>query len=413
MTAGSKARQWAEFLRFAARRGRDDGISRMAGSLAYTALLSLVPLMAIALAMLAAFPAFDAVRQDLVQWAFRTFAPSIGEVVQLQIQRFVDNAGRLSAIGILSLAITAIMLLVTIESTLNSIFRVAKARSALSKLLVYWTALTLGPLLMGAALSLQGYVTAWSRWSLTKALTPILALPLPLLLTMAAFTVMFAAIPNRRVRISDALIGAGAAALLFAALRWGFGFYITSSKTYASLYGAVAVLPVFLMWSYLSWLGILIGAEITAALPEWRAGLHLGAGQSRPGRRLLLALEILEILFAQARLGGGGITRRHLLARTSAHERELIGLLARLHVGGFTAPTTRRRIVLARDADSVSLGDLVTVLDLDLALDDLPGPTPWHDRARAAIEQAQQQTQNPLSISLRELFDCGPALIDE
>nr|CAM74506.1 conserved hypothetical protein, membrane [Magnetospirillum gryphiswaldense MSR-1] len=223
MEARATAWQVWEFLRFAVRRGRDDGVSRMAGSLAFTSLLSLVPLFAIALAMLAAFPAFDSVRQDLVSWSFRTFAPTIGDVVQLQINRFIDNAGRLSAVGILSLVITAIMLLVTIEGTMNAIFRVAKARSPLSKLLVYWTALTLGPLLMGAALSLQGYVTAWSRWSVGKALTPVLALPLPTTLTILAFAVMFAAVPNRRVAVRDALWGALAAALLFAALCWGFG----------------------------------------------------------------------------------------------------------------------------------------------------------------------------------------------
>lgn len=407
MTARLRTRQIAEFLRFAARRGREDGVSRMAGSLAFTSLLSLVPLMAIALAMLAAFPAFDTVRQDLVSWAFRTFAPSIGDVVQLQINRFIDNAGRLSAIGILSLVVTAIMLLVTIEGTMNAIFRVAKARSALSKLLVYWTALTLGPLLMGAALSLQGYVTALSRWSMAKAATPILALPVPTLLTWAAFAVMFSAIPNRRVAIRDAIVGAAVAALIFAILRWGFGFYITSSRTYASLYGAVAVLPVFLTWTWLSWLAILVGAEITAALPEWRSGHHLGHGPSRPGRRLTLALEILSILRDVARAGQGGATRRQLLARTSADERELFRLLARLHATGFTAPTIRRRVVLARDLETATLADLVAALDMELAVEPLPGEIPWNLRAQALVDKARHDGRAALAVSLREILDDG------
>ena len=404
MTARERLRRTAGFLRFAARRGRDDGVSRMAGSLAFTSLLSLVPLFAIALAMLAAFPAFDSVRQDLVAWAFRTFAPSIGEVVQLQIHRFIGNAGRLSAIGILSLVITAIMLLVTIEGTMNAIFRVAKARSALSKLLVYWTALTLGPLLMGAALSLQGYVTALSRWSVTKAVTPFLALPLPSLLTALAFAVLFAAIPNRRVSIRDALIGAAAAALLFAALRWGFGLYITSSRTYASLYGAVAVLPVFLMWTWLSWLAILAGAEITAALPEWRSGQRLGGAGTRPARRLTLALEVLALLRDLARQGGTGASRRDLLARTSADERELLRLLVRLHAAGFTAPTIRRRVVLARDLETVTLADLVAALDLELELEPSSRDAPWRARAAALVDQARQGGRAAMAVSLRALL---------
>lgn len=406
MDARTTAWQVWGFLRFAARRGRDDGISRMAGSLAFTSLLSLVPLFAIALAMLAAFPAFDSVRQDLVSWSFRTFAPTIGEVVQLQINRFIDNAGRLSAVGILSLVVTAIMLLVTIEGTMNAIFRVAKARSPLSKLLVYWTALTLGPLLMGAALSLQGYVTAWSRWSVGKALTPLLALPLPTILTTLAFAVMFAAVPNRRVAVRDALWGAVAAALLFASLRWGFGLYITSSRTYASLYGAVAVLPVFLLWTYLSWLAILVGAEITAALPEWRSGQHLSTGPSRPGRRLALALEILDILHARARQGSGGASRRELLARTSAHEREMMRLLVQLHGAGFTAPTLRRKVVLARDLDVTTLADLITALDLDIDLDASTAEAPWRAKVDGLIQQARSQSQPILTVKLRDILTC-------
>lgn len=405
MSATVKARQLAGFLRFAARRGRDDGIPRMAGALAFTSLLSLVPLFAIALAMLAAFPAFDTVRQDLVAWAFRTFAPSIGEVVQLQIHRFIDNAGRLSAVGILSLVVTAIMLLVTIEGTMNAIFRVAKARSALSKLLVYWTALTLGPLLMGAALSLQGYVTALSRWSMTKAVTPFLALPLPTVLTALAFAVMFAAIPNRRVGIRDALVGALMAALLFAALRWGFGLYITSSRTYASLYGAVAVLPVFLLWTWLSWLVILAGAEITAALPEWRSGQHLASGQPRPARRLTLALEVLAILSDMARQGLMGASRRDLLARTSANERELARLLVRLHAAGFTAPTLRRRTVLARDLSYTTLADLVAALDLELDIEPTPLDSPWRRRAAALVGKARDDGRAAMGESLRDILD--------
>ena len=413
MRAWGKVRRWADFLRFVARRGLEDGIGRMAGALAFTSLLSLVPLLAIALAMLAAFPAFDPVRQDLVGWAFHTFAPAIGEAVQYQIQRFVANAGKLSAAGIGWLGVTAIMLLVAIETTLNAIFRVAKPRSALSKLLVYWTALTLGPLLMGAALSVQGYVTALARWPLGKAVTPLMALPVPTVLTVAAFAVMFAAVPNRRVALRDALLGAVAAALLFAALRWGFGLYVTSARTYASLYGAVAVLPVFLLWTYLSWLAILAGAEITAALPEWRSGKP-GAAHATPARRLTLALHVLDVLHDHAVRGLAGASRRDLLAATAAHETELARLLGRLHATGFTAPTLRRRVVLARDLDSATLGDLIRALDLELALDDsLALTAPWRAKAETLVGLARHGSRQATDVSLRHIIGengcSGPA----
>ena len=159
--------------RYVARRFQRDGASRVAASLSYTSLLSLVPLMAIALAMLAAFPVFDDIRAQIQGWVFQNFVPAVGEVVQKQVTRFIANAGKLTAAGVVGLALTAIMLLVTIEGAMNAVFRVARDRSPLSRLLVYWTVVTLGPLLIGLSLSLQGYLTAASRWAVGKANVPL------------------------------------------------------------------------------------------------------------------------------------------------------------------------------------------------------------------------------------------------
>ena len=245
--------------RYVARRFQRDGASRMAASLSYTSLLSLVPLMAIALAMLAAFPVFDDIRAQIQGWVFQNFVPAVGEVVQKQVTRFIANAGKLTAAGVVGLALTAIMLLVTIEGAMNAVFRVARDRSPLSRLLVYWTVVTLGPLLIGLSLSLQGYLTAASRWAVGKANVPLATMPVPTLLSIVAFTVLYMAVPNRRVRAMDALIGGVAAGLLFAALRWGFGLYVTSSGAYTNVYGAVAAVPIFLFWMFLSWTAVQIG----------------------------------------------------------------------------------------------------------------------------------------------------------
>lgn len=278
--------QMVGFARFVAHRYRHDNVSRMAAALSYTSLLSLVPLLSIALAVLAAFPSFGDVRAQMMDWAFANLVPAVGSIVQEQMNRFIANAGRLTAIGVVGLGVSAIMLLVTIESAFNSIFRVERDRSAISRLLVYWTVLTLGPLLMGAALSLQGYVTAANRWQLARSVSPYLAAPLPFILTTATFTIMFASLPNRRVRLGDAFAGAIASSALFAGLRWGFGLYVTSSEAYTNLYGAVAVVPIFLLWMFLSWAVVLIGAQVTAALPEWRAGRHPGEHGPQAEHRL-------------------------------------------------------------------------------------------------------------------------------
>lgn len=409
LVARARARKFAGFLRYVAARYRKDGASRMAAALAYTSLLSLVPLIAIALAMLAAFPVFDTVRQDLLGFAFDNLVPAIGSVVENQINRFIANAGRLTAAGVVGLAFTAIMLLVTIEGSFNLIFRVARERPLLSKVLVYWTGVTLGPLLIGAAFSLQGYVAAANKWQLAKTASPILALPVPFLLTVLAFTGMFAAIPNRRVRIKDAVAGAVVAALLFAGLRWGFGLYVTSSKAYTSLYGAVAAVPIFLFWMFLSWAVVLVGAEVTAALPEWRAGYHQAELRAKGARRLTLALDVLALLLKGLAANSKGVGRRDLLAATAVSERDLSPVLSRLCAAGFAAPLAGGRFLPARDLDIATLDDLIVALELELALDDaIAAGSPWRARIEPLIAAARDAHRTTLALPLKHLLAGTP-----
>lgn len=401
----ARARRLAAFARFAVERYRKDSASRMAAALSYTSLLSLVPLIAIALAMLAAFPAFDAVRKDLLAFAFQNMVPAIGNVVQDQVNRFIGNAGRLTAAGVVGLAFTAVMLLVTIEGSFNMIFRVARERPVLSKLLVYWTALTLGPLLIGAAFSLQGYMTAVNKWQITQAVSPVLKLPVPFLLTVVAFTGLFAAIPNRRVQLKDALAGAVVAAILFAGLRWGFGYYVTSSKAYTNLYGAVATIPIFLFWMFLSWAVVLMGAEVTAALPEWRAGYHQAELRAKGARRLTLALDVLALLHRAMADNSKGMSRRDLLAATAVSERDLGPVLRRLCAAGFAAPLAGGRFLLARELDIATLDDLIVALELELALDDaIAAGSPWRARVEPLIGAARAAHRDTLAVPLKQLL---------
>lgn len=401
----AQARKLGSFLRYAGTRYQKDGASRMAASLSYTSLLSLVPLMAIALAMLAAFPVFDGVRERALGWAFDNFVPAIGQVVETQVNRFIANAGRLTAAGIVGLAFTAIMLLVTIEASFNCVFRVDRERSVISKVLVYWTVMTLGPLLIGASLSLQGYLTALNKLQIAKSAAPYLAAPLPTLLSVAAFTVLFAAVPNRRIRLKDALVGGIAAGLLFAALRWGFGYYITSSKAYTSLYGAVAAVPIFLFWMFLSWAVVLMGAEITAALPEWRAGYHQPERRSVGARRLTLALEVLSRLWRVARRGGKGATRSDLLFATAVPERELMPVLRLLCDTGFAASLSDKTYLLARDLGAVTLHDLVAALELDPGLDpSVAAAAGWRARAETLVGRAGRAAEEALAVPLSDVL---------
>lgn len=272
-----RLRAMVAFIVHVAKRYQQDRASSVAAALSYSALLSLVPLLAIALAMLAAFPAFGSTRATIERWVFANFVPAVGNAVEDQVSTFVANAGSLSAIGLIGLGISAVTMLITIESEFNVVFRVAEPRGLVARLLLYWSLVTLGPLLIGASLSIEGALIALNPdqpgIQVVAPLLAILAVPLPTLLSIAAFSLLFAQAPNRPVRGFDAVIGGAVAGLLFALLRWGFAVYITRSHSYATIYGAAAVVPITLLWMFLSWAVVLVGAEITAALPEWRGDL--------------------------------------------------------------------------------------------------------------------------------------------
>lgn len=395
----------AGFVVYVAKRYARDRASNIAAALAYTSLLSLVPMMAIALAMLAAFPVFSGLRAQIEAWVFTNFVPSVGQVVQDQVSNFVANAGRLSAAGIIGLAVTAVMLLVTIETAFNGIYRIDRHRSALSRLLVYWTMMTLGPLLIGASISVQGYISSLPFWNLPFQASARWAALLPTILSILAFTVMFATIPNRQVLTKDAAVGGVIGGLLFAALRWGFGYYIGHFGGYSSVYGAVAAVPIVLFWMFLSWVVVLIGAEITASLPEWRAGYGVHSSATTGERRLSISLEMLWELRQTSQEQGGGTMRNRLMAATACTEAEFLSVMRRLTNKGYASHTDKGRYVLARDLTRVTLGQLVHDLDLGLGLDNRVAPdAPWRARALPLLVQAHQGQLSMLEVPLAEVL---------
>ncbi len=268
------------FMAYVWRRFVDDRCLGIASTLSYTSLLALVPLAAIGFAVLAAFPVFEGAREDIHSFVFENFMPDTGERFAEYFDGFVDNAGRLTTIGIVGLVLTASMLLATIGSTFNTIFR-ARPRRLLSRLLVYFAVLTLGPLVLGASVSLAVNISALARWAGFDGFTGLLerlSWFVPALIVVVAFSLLYAVVPNRRVAWRNAIAGGLAAGILFSTLRWAFGMYLVYFPIYRTIYGALSAVPIFLVWMYLSWAAVLIGAVVTVSLSEWR-----GAGPANRG----------------------------------------------------------------------------------------------------------------------------------
>ncbi len=281
-------KQGRAFLAYVWKRFVDERCLGIAATLSYTSILALVPMAAIAFAVLAVFPVFEGVREEIQAFVFKNFMPDTGERLADYFNGFVKNAGSLTTVGIAGLVVTAIMLLATIGSTLNTIFRVVRPRRLLSSLLVYTAVLTLGPLVLGASVSLATNISALTKRAGIDAFTGLygrLSWFVPVLIVVVAFTVLYAVVPNRTVAWRNAIAGGVAAGILFSILRWTFGMYLIYFPVYRTIYDALSAVPIFLVWMYLSWAVILFGAVVTASLADWRGGGPANRGYGLGGAR--------------------------------------------------------------------------------------------------------------------------------
>jgi len=243
---------------------------REASALSFSTVLALVPLLAVVFSALSLFPIFDTWSNAIQEFVYLNFVPQLGEQIRSYIEEFSANTGQLTIWGLVFLLVTALTLLATIEDAFNDIWMVKRGRSLGHRILVYWTMLTLGPILIALSLSLSSYMWSLTTFSgqeheVVNSLKGSLFAYLPFLLELVAFVLFYFSVPNCTVRFKHALIGGLVAAFLFELAKFGFGQYISHVKSYQLIYGALAILPVFLIWIYLSWLVVLIGAYITAA----------------------------------------------------------------------------------------------------------------------------------------------------
>lgn len=271
----SRLRQTASgagnFIVFLMRRAQSDTIFRVAASLSYTSLIAIVPLLAIGLAIFSAFPVFQGAKEQLQEIILQNFVPNIEQEISQYFADFINATAQLTAIGVIGIAVTAILMLSTIENSLNFIFKVYKPRNIKTKITLYWTVITLGPLLLGTALSLRGYVYTLQKFMPEDIISSqfYLSTLIPSLFTTLALVLLYVWCPTK-VRLSNAVIGAVVAMMMFFLLRKFFGLAISASATYKTLYGAMATLPILLIWIYCSWAVVIFGAVVTAAIGEYR-----------------------------------------------------------------------------------------------------------------------------------------------
>lgn len=387
---------WMDTIATLRERFREDRLGLTAGSLTFTTTIALVPFITVALAVFTAFPMFAKFQDVLQKWLINSLVPeNISRQLLGYLNQFAGQASKLGAVGLAFLLGTALALIFTIDRTLNSIWRVRTPRPLGQRVLIYWTAITLGPLLLGVSLSLTSYAI-----SASKGVVGDLPGGVGFLLEILQFgmvgggmAAMFRYVPNTPVRWGHAWMGGLFVAGGIELAKRGLTLYISNVPTYSAVYGAFATVPILLIWIYTAWVIVLLGAALTAYVPSLIAGIpRRRVGQ---GWQFQLALEVLQQLAAARPLHSKGLTVSQLCAALQTNALSLEPVLDALTALDWAGQLqegddsdTEARLVLLIDPEKTALTPLMAALLLP--------HTP-------ITEKLWQNGQWP-SISLREVL---------
>lgn len=351
-------------------------LTQVASSLTFTTILAIVPLLAVVLALFTAFPLFNEFREALEGFLKSNLMPEVVSAnIMDYLNDFAEKASSLTAIGSLFLIVTSIMLLSTIDQTFNDIWLVTEKRPLGQRILVYWAIVSLGPILGGASLWASSILAQESMGyigDLSFIITFTLSI-LPFLITTLAFTALFVYVPNRKVQWHDAFAGGLATTIALEILKRGFTFYIAKFPTYTLIYGAFAIVPIFLMWIYLSWLVVLLGASLAAILPNLRS--RKWVTNHYAGAKYINAISMLALLWQERDQSPIGLQLDDISQSLKRDSSELSPLLETLKKHDYVVNTMENeeeRWVLACDPAITPHAPLVDMLLIDRAQADTP-----------------------------------------
>jgi membrane protein len=354
---------WFDTLRTLRQRFREDRLALTAGSLTFTTLIALVPLVTVMLALFTAFPIFGGFEAALEKYFLQNLVPdNIAQPVLRALTQFAARARGVGALGLLLLGVTALALVLTIDRTLNAIWRVRKPRPIAQRVLVYWAALTLGPLALGVSLSLTSYAVSASRGlvaALPGGVGPVLEL-IQFALLAAAAAALFEYVPNADVRWRHAWAGGLFVACALEFAKRGLAWYVEAVPTYSLVFGAFATVPILLLWVYLGWVIMLLGAVIAAYAPSLQ--MRVSSRAHTPGYRFELALAVLQRLAAARSGAEHGLSMSALATalRTDPLQLEpVLELLAEIDWVSRLDEGSEARHVLICDASRTPLAELV------------------------------------------------------
>lgn len=404
-----------DLWRFMQRRLSEEQVPQVAGSLTFTTVLAVVPVMTIAFAIFTTFPLFNTFRDALEAYFVQSLMPrGVTNTILDNLSLFAAKANRLSAVGAVTLVLTAIMMFAIVDRSLNRIWRVKTPRSFTQSLIVYWAIMTLGPLLIGASLSLTTLVSPVAS-TLAQQLPwmgTVAAISVSLMLMTMFFGLLYLIVPNRLVDWCDALIGGLVAAIAFEMTNRGFAFFITKFPSYRVIYGALAAVPIFLVWVYLFWLITLLGAVLAVALPvvKHERWWH----KPVPGGEFIDAMSVLQVL-VHAHQHQGVISLLSIRSKTRLGFDEAESLLQRLLEAGWVG-----RVEVAKNKASrwlqLARGEhdhwTLLINPNKLAVADVMKLFAFSESSHVLGREINQLLDRGLSLSLADYFNMPDAKLN-
>lgn len=346
-------KQAGRFLHLLLRQFRRDHCHQATAALTYTSLLALVPLLAVGLVVFHKLPFFPAIQHEAQAFILQVFAPEIGPELVNTVVGFIEKAANLTGISGVILLITAMMTLNTIDLTLNHIWKVERGRRTAINLLVYFVVILIGPLLVGLSVVMTTYLV--SLTFVTDVIENRWLVWVPWLATFLAFTAVYRWVPNTHVSWKYAVSGGLVAAVLFEIAKRSFALYISWFPTYETIYGAMAFVPLMLVWIYLSWLVILIGAETAHCLLLMQHPL----GDPRAQRALLPPFRILGVIFLA---GPTGCDLAHIARQEQLSTTRISAILTRLLAANLISRQENGMYLLSTQISELGLAEIFDLL---------------------------------------------------
>ena len=375
----------------------EDSCQTTAAALTYQTLFAVVPALTVMYTVLSTFESFGGMGRLLEDFIFSNIVPENVALAQEYLRGFSQQAQNLSIPSAVFLAVTAFLMLFTIERTFNEIWRIKEPRHGFQRLMMYWAVLSLGPLLVGVGIGVTTYVLSIPLISDVTD-SPLFLRFLPLLLSASTFMLIYVVVPNTQVPLRHAVAGGVLIAVIFETAKFLFGF-VMSRSDFELIYGTFAVVPLFLLWIYVSWTIILMGAELVKSLGAYRF-----EGSDKLEDPLFQVLIILDV-FYQAHQNGEVVTEKKIrdlgsrieLEKWTEYRQQLVALdlIRSVDKGG---------LVLLKDLSEITIWELYEELPWPLPARSLEEKSGWEATLSETFQSIAARSQGVLGNDLESLF---------